>query len=90
MPLLQGKVRGFDFARMTVDFTMLNGTEQVTCGISAAAMDDLEGTDNVTAEQRITQFHRLRDRIETLASRKFCSNILEANSTVLVKSEDIR
>ena len=43
MPLRRGEVRGFDFNRMVVEFTMLNQDKVIQCAISTAAMDDLEG-----------------------------------------------
>ena len=42
MPLRRGEVRGFDFNRMVVEFTMLNQDQVIPCAISTAAMDDLE------------------------------------------------
>jgi hypothetical protein len=38
MPLQRGEVRGYDFNRMTVDFTMLNQGKVVLCSVSTAAM----------------------------------------------------
>jgi len=71
MPLQRGKVLGYDFNRMVVDFTMSNQGKTVRCAISTAAMDDLEGKHDVKADQRVDQFLRLRDAIEERASRKF-------------------
>jgi Protein of unknown function (DUF1488) len=53
MPLQRGEILGYDFNRMVVDFTMLNQGETVRCAISTAAMDDLEGTRNVKADQSV-------------------------------------
>ena len=47
MPLQRGKVLGYDFNRMVVDFTMFNQGKTVRCAISTAAMDDLEGKHEV-------------------------------------------
>src|SRR5262245_35842011 len=71
MPLQRGKVLGYDFNRMVVDFTMFNQGKTVRCAISTAAMDDLEGKHEVKADQRVDQFLRLTDAIEERASRKF-------------------
>src|SRR5262245_22617239 len=71
MPLQRGKVLGYDFNRMVVDFTMFNQGKTVRCAISTAAMDDLEGKHEVKADQRVDQFLRLHDAIEERASRKF-------------------
>ena len=43
MPLQQGEVRGYDFNRSVVEFTMLNRSNVILCAISTAAMDHLEG-----------------------------------------------
>ena len=59
MPLRRGEVKGYDFNRMTVEFTMLNEGKIILCAISTAAMDDLEGRRDLKAEQRIDQFMRL-------------------------------
>src|SRR5512132_4327041 len=67
MPLQRGKVLGYDFNRMVVDFTMFNQGKTVRCAISTAAMDDLEGKHDVKADQRVDQFVRLRDAIEERA-----------------------
>ena len=64
MPLQRGKVLGYDFNRMVVDFTMFNQGKTVRCAISTAAMDDLEGKHEVKADQRVDQFLRLRDAID--------------------------
>jgi Protein of unknown function (DUF1488) len=47
MALRRGEVRGYDFNRMVVEFTMLNQDKVVKCAISTAAMDDLEGKRDV-------------------------------------------
>ena len=71
MALQRGEVQGYDFDRMTVEFTMLNQGKVIMCAISTAAMDNIEGTRDVRPDQRIDQFMRLRDVIEERASRKF-------------------
>ena len=37
MPLRRGEVRGFDFNRMVVEFTMLNQNHVIPCAISRFA-----------------------------------------------------
>ena len=64
MPLQRGEIRGYDFNRMVVEFTMLNEDKVILCAVSTAAMDDLEGSRNVKSDQRADQFTRLRDVIE--------------------------
>src|SRR5262249_14224808 len=88
MPLQRGKVLGYDFNRMVVDFTMFNQGKTVRCAISTAAMDDLEGKHDVRADQRVDQFVRLRDAIEERASRKFFEGPVEAKGPVVLRSND--
>jgi len=83
-----GDVLGYDFNRMVVDFTMLNQGKTVKCAISTAAMDNLEGTHDVKADQRVDQFVRLRDLIEERASRKFSERLVEAEGPVVLRSND--
>ena len=71
MLLQRGEIRDYDFDRMTVNFTMMNGGKVIVCAVSTAAMDDIERRRDVTSGQRLDQFVRLRDVIEELASRKF-------------------
>jgi hypothetical protein len=71
MPLQQGEVKGYDFNRSVVEFTMLNQGKVILCAISTAAMDDLEGRRDVRPDQCVDQFMRLREVIEERASHKF-------------------
>lgn len=73
MPLKRNEYLGFDTSYMIARFTMLNGDQRVRCGASAAFMDDLERSRDVTQGGRDRQFERLRDKIESMASRKFFS-----------------
>ena len=88
MPLQRGEVLGYDFNRMVVDFTMLDQDKIVRCAISTAAMDDLEGTRDVKADQRVDQFVRLRDAIEERAARKFLEEPAETKKPVVLRSND--
>ena len=88
MPLQRGEVKGYDFNRMTVEFTMLNEGKVILCAISTAAMDDLEGRRDLKAEQRIDQFMRLREVIEEQASRKFFEGQAQADRPVVLRSND--
>jgi hypothetical protein len=88
MLLQRGEIRDYDFDRMTVSFTMLNGLKVVSCAISTAAMDDLEHRRDVTADRRIEQFVRLRDVIEERASRKFFDDQVQADRPVVLRSND--
>jgi hypothetical protein len=59
MSLRQGEVRGFDFNRMFVEFTMLNQDQVPPFAISTAAMDDLEAKSDLKPNQRVDGFMRL-------------------------------
>jgi hypothetical protein len=88
MPLQRGEVQGYDFDRMTVEFTMLNQGKVIMCAISTAAMDNIEGTRDVRPDQRIDQFMRLRDVIEERASRKFFEEQVQADRPLVLRSND--
>ena len=88
MPLQRGEVQGYDFDQMTVEFTILNQGKVIMCAISAAAMDNIEGTRDVRPDQRIDQFMRLRDVIEERASRKFFEEQVQADRPVVLRSND--
>ena len=87
MPLRRGDVRGYDFNRMVVEFTMVNQDKVIQCAISTAAMDDLEGKRDVKPDQRVDQFMRLREAIEEQASRKFDEQV-GADRPVVLRSND--
>ena len=88
MPLRRGEVRGFNFDRMVVEFTMLNQDMEIQCAISTAAMDDLEGKRDVKPHQRVDQFMRLREVIEEQASRKFYEEQVGVDRPVVLRSND--
>jgi len=88
MPLRRGEVRGFNFDRMVVEFTMLNQDQVIPCAISTAAMDDLEGKRDVKPHQRVDQFMRLREAIEEQASRKFFEEQVRVDRPVVLRSND--
>ena len=87
MPLLRGEVQGYNFNRMVVEFTMLSQGKVISCAISTAAMDDLEGRRDVKPDHRVDQFMRLRDIIEERASRKL-SEQGQADRPVILRSND--
>jgi Protein of unknown function (DUF1488) len=88
MPLQRGEVQGYDFDRMTLEFTMLNQGKVFMCAISRAAMDNIEDTRDVRPDQRLDQFMRLRDVIEERASRKFFEEQVQADRPVVLRSND--
>jgi len=85
MPLQRGEVTGYDFNRMVVEFTMLNEGKVISCAVSTAAMDDLEGSRNVNAAHRVDQFIRLRDVIEERASRKLSGR---TDQRIILRTDD--
>ena len=88
MSLQQGEVRGYDFDRMVVEFTMLNQGKVIPFAISTAAMDDLEGRRDVKPEERVDQFMRLREIIEERASRRFSEEQVQVGRPVVLRSND--
>jgi hypothetical protein len=88
MPLQRGEVKGYNFNRSVVEFTMLNQGTIILCAISTAAMDDLEGRRDVRPDHRVDQFMRLRDVIEERASRKFFEEQAQSNRPVLLRATD--
>ena len=88
MPLQRGDIKGYDFDRMTVNFTMLDRGKVVICAISTAAMDHLERPKAVKSDQRLDQFARLREVIEERASRKFFEEQGQSDRPVVLRSND--
>lgn len=88
MPLQRGEVRGYDFNRMIVEFTLLDQGKAIPCAISTTAMDDLEGRRDVKPDRRVDQFLRLRDVIEERASRKFYDEQGQAGRPLVLRSDD--
>jgi Protein of unknown function (DUF1488) len=88
MPLRRGDVRGYDFDRMVVEFTMVNEDKVIQCAISTAAMDDLEGKRDAKPDQRVDQFMRLREAIEEQASRKFLEEQVRVDRPLILRSND--
>ena len=91
MTLARGSVRGYEYDRMVLAFSMMDGTREISCAVSASAMDDLERVSRTAPEQREEQFLRLRDRIEQCASRKFEAREFEGNPAgIILRSIDFR
>jgi uncharacterized protein DUF1488 len=88
MALLRGEVHGYDVDRMIVQFTMLNDGRVIQCAVSSAAMDAIEGGDDVKSDQRIDQFVRLRDVIEERAARRFFENTPPSDRPLILRSND--
>ena len=91
MTLARGTVGGFEFDRMVVLFSMMDGSKEVPCAVSTSAMDDLEHVARTKPDQREQQFLRLRDRIEECASRKFLAREFEGTPPgIILRSIDFR
>jgi hypothetical protein len=91
MALTRGSFVGYEFDRMVVLFSMVDGQRNVPCAISTSAMDDLEKPERTRAEQREAQFMRLRDRIEEQAARKFLAQEFEGTPPgIILRSIDFR
>jgi Protein of unknown function (DUF1488) len=91
MTLARGNIRGYEYDRMVLTFSMMDGAREVPCAVSASAMDDLERVSRTAPEQREEQFLRLRDRIEQRAERKFAAREFEGNPAgIILRSIDFR
>ncbi len=91
MALTPGSFRGYEYDRMVILFSMIDGQKEIPCAISTTAMDDLENPARNKPDQREAQFMRLRDRIEERAVRKFLAMELEGTPPgVILRSIDFR
>ena len=84
MTLTRGNLGGYEFNRMVILFSMMDGPKEIPCAISAAAMDEIERVSRTAPEQREQQFQRLRERIEQCASRKFLAREFEGRPPGIV------
>jgi hypothetical protein len=91
MALTRGRFLGYEFDRMVILFSMIDGQREIPCAISTSAMDDLEGVARSRANQREAQFIRLRDRIEECAARKFLAMEFEGTPpSIILRSIDFK
>ena len=91
MTLTRGRLIGYEFDRMVMLFSMVDGKREIPCAISTSAMDDLEGVARSMPNQREAQFVRLRDRIEERAARKFLAREFEGNPPgIILRSIDFQ
>jgi hypothetical protein len=89
MALTQGAFQAYDFNRMVVEFTMMNGDAAVLCAVSTGALDDLDKPFKATSAQREAQFLRLRDQIEQQVERRFLAAAFEGKrSQIILRSVD--
>jgi hypothetical protein len=89
MPLVRGRILGYDADRMAFEFTMLNEDETVPCEISSAAMDELAGKRGTLPAEREGQFLRLRETIERIASNEFDSEAIVRGAVVRIFAKHI-
>jgi uncharacterized protein DUF1488 len=91
MTLARGSIGGYEYDRMVLKFSMLDGAREIPCAVSASAMDDLERVARTAPTQREEQFVRLRDRIEQCAARKFQAQEFEGKPPgIILRSIDFR
>ena len=63
MTLVSGRKGVFEFDRMVVLFSMMDGAREIPCAVSTSAMDQLDRVPRTAPDQREEQFLRLRERI---------------------------
>jgi Protein of unknown function (DUF1488) len=91
MSLDRGSFRSYEFDRMVVLFSMMDGTTEVPCAVSTSALDGLEHVARTKENEREGQFLRLRDRIEQCASRKFLAREFEGTPPgIILRCIDFR
>ncbi|WP_213770431.1 DUF1488 family protein [Bradyrhizobium sp. dw_78] len=91
MALTRGSFLGYEFDRMVILFSMVDGQREVRCAISTSAMDDLENLTRTKADEREAQFMRLRDRIENCAANKFQAKEFEGTPPgIILRGIDFR
>ena len=91
MTLTRGRLIGYEFDRMVMLFSMVDGQKEIQCAISTSAMDGLESLARSKPNEREAQFMRLRDRIEERAARKFLAMEFEGIPPgIILRSFDFR
>jgi uncharacterized protein DUF1488 len=91
MTLTQSRFISYEYDRMVVVFSMLDGQKEIPCAISISAMDELEGAVRARASQREAQFIRLRTQIEACADGKYQATEFEgAPPGIVLRSIDFR
>jgi hypothetical protein len=91
MALTRGSFRGYEYDRMVILFSMIDGQKEIPCAVSTSALDDLESLARSKPDEREAQFMRLRDRIEERAARKFVAREFEGTPPgIILRSIDFR
>ena len=86
MALTRGSFRGYEYDRMVILFSMIDGQIEIPGAISTSALDDLESLARSKPNEREAQFMRLRDRIEECAARKFLAKEFEGTPPAIILS----
>ena len=90
MPLMRGRIVGYNTERLAFGFTMLNGDDTVECQISDAAMDELAGVKGTPSLARQAQFLALRDAVEKIASDLFDGGPIVKGATIRIFTKHVR
>jgi Protein of unknown function (DUF1488) len=91
MALTRGSFRGYEYDRMVILFSMIDGQKEIPCAVSTSALDDLESLARSKPDEREAQFMRLRDRIEERAAHKFVAREFEGTPPgIILRSLDFR
>lgn len=91
MALARGSFVGYEYDRMVILFSMVDGKKEISCAISTSAMDSLESLARTKPNEREAQFMRLRDRIEDCAASKFVAMEFEGTPPgIILRSIDFR
>ena len=91
MALTRGNFGRYEFDRMVVLFSMIDGQKEISCAVSTSAMDNLEKSARIAPDEREAQFMRLRDQIEERAARKFDAREFEGTPPgIVLRSLDFR
>jgi hypothetical protein len=91
MTLTHGRFISYEYDRMVVLFSMLDGNREIPCAVSTSAMDELDGVARESGPAREGQFMRLRERIEACAARKYRATEFEGTPPgIVLRSIDFR
>jgi hypothetical protein len=91
MALIRGSFQGYEFERMVILFSMIEGEKEIPCAVSTSALDGLESVSRSKPNEREAQFMRLRDRIEECAARKFLAREMEGTPPgIILRSIDFQ
>jgi hypothetical protein len=91
MALIRGSFGGYEFDRMVVLFSMVDGQREIPCAVSTSAMDDLKKLERTKPDQREAQFMRLRDKIDERAACKFLAKEFKGTPPgIILRSLDFR